>query len=432
MLLQSITIAAIMMFLPLTVNAKGGSLNSFTLPNGLTIIHKQTSDHPLVTVQLFLRGSSLLEQPSQAGLANFTQTLMFQGTKSRDAEKLSQEIEDIGASITSDVEHDYCSLGLSLMNTSFPKAMEILSDIIINPAFSENEIEKERANILAGLRSRKDHLSQVASDRFYEVFYGTHPYAWPEAGKPGTITKTTRADIVAWHRDHYTAKNMLMAVIGNVPEDAVRKEAVKYFSAITAGEAFTRYPDPASPKAEKVVKTSVKFQQAYVIMGLPAPAIGGRDFTTLKIINALLGSRMTGRLFTELREKLSLAYDVNSSFPTQRKASRFTIYLGLEKRNVELAKKRINEILTDLTVTPVPQKELEDTRNFIRGVYLLDHQPIHRQAWYLGWWEVMGKGYAYDQQYLEQLMAVTPEDIQNAAKQLFTGNYTTVEIVPEK
>ncbi|MHB9155071.1 MAG: M16 family metallopeptidase [Endomicrobiales bacterium] len=407
-------------------------MNEFTLSNGLKVLHKEVKDNPLVTIQLFLRGGTISETEKEAGLAQFTQVLLTQGTKKRSSEQLAQEIEDIGGSISSDTEHDYCSVGISLMDAHFEKAMDILSDVLLDPSFPADEIEKERENILASLQSRKDQIFYVANDLFNQAFYGTHPYSWPDVGKAETVSKFTREDFIRWHRSQYAARNMLMVVAGNVSVDRAKALAEKYFAPLPRGEAKTSFPRAEAPQRQEIRETTKKFKQAFYLIGFPAPHLGGTDFTALKVTNALLGGRMSGRLFVELREKLSLAYEVNSFYPSRRELSRFGIYLGLERGNLGLARKRIQELLSELKEKGVDEKELSETKRYIRGVYLLDHQTIGRQAWYLGWWETMGPGYAYDDKYLDDLGKVSVADVQKAAQTYFTDRNVQVEITPEE
>jgi predicted Zn-dependent peptidase len=138
-------------------------------------------------------------------------------------------------------------------------------------------------------------------------------------------------------------------------------------------------------------------------------------------------------LFTELREKLSLAYEVSSFYPTRRQQSRFVVYMGLDAKNLDRAGKRIDELLQELTTTPVTEQELQDTKNYIRGMYLLDRQTVSRQAWYAGWWEIMGPGYAFDERYLDTLMEVSVADIQRVTQTWFSPkNYVKVILFPSK
>jgi predicted Zn-dependent peptidase len=410
----------------------GGTVDTFTLSNGLLVLHKEITSNPLVAIDLFLKNGAIDEQPAQAGLANFTQVLLMQGTKTRNSEALAAAIEDIGGNIASDVEHDYSHIGISLLDSHVENAAELLSDIVQNPAFPEDEIEKERRNTLAGIVSRKDQIHNAANDLFNETFYDGHPYSWPDIGRENTVKKFKQKDFIAWHKRYYTAQNAVLIIAGNIGRDRAKALAEKYFASLPKGEKMALYPVVAKPPSRTVTSRSVKFKQAYLMTGYPAPSLHGREFVTLKILNAMLGGRMTGRLFTELREKLSLAYEVNSIYPTRRELSRFVIYLGLDAKNLELADRRIKELITELKTTPVPEKELEDTKNFIRGVYLLDHQTVERQVWYMGWWESMGMGYTYDQKYLDQLMAVTSADIREAANKIFADNALTVEVLPAK
>lgn len=409
----------------------GGIVNQFTLSNGIKVLHKETNNLPLVTIQIFLHSGTINEKEKQAGIASFTQGLLFQGTKRRTSEQISRGIEDIGGSISSDIEYDYSNLSISLLDSNFEKAVEILSDVTANPSFPKEEIEKERYNALAAIKSRNDHIFDFANDLFNSTFYGNHPYSWPDAGKAETISKFARKDLLNWHKKYFTANNMLIVVMGNVSLDKTKEIAEKYFSPIKKGKPIVMSAEPKLPPAKNVSRKNNKFQQAFLMIGFPAPDLKNPEYPVLKVINAMLGSRMSGRLFMELREKLSLAYEVSSFYPSREQLSRFVIYIGLEKKNIELARSKINEILKDLKNNPVDNKELEETKNFIRGIYLLDHQTINRKAWNIGWWEVMGRGFAYDEKYLQDLMSVEPAGLQKAAQTYFTDNFVQIEIVPE-
>jgi len=426
--LKKFIFIAISLFAALTNAHAGGHVNEFTLANGIKVLHKEITDNPLVSAQLFLRAGSVNEKETEAGLANFVQVLLMQGTKNRDSEKLSRDIEDIGASVSTDVDNDFCTLGISVMDAKTDKAMELLADVAFNPAFPAEEIEKERTNVLAGIRSRQDHLHNVADDLFLKTFYGNHPYSWPDIGKKETVSGFMRADLERWHKNNYTGNGTVLSIAGNITLEKAKKLAEMFFSSVPPGAKQDEARPPAFPGHKQVNSKNSKFQQAYLMIGWPAPNNANKDFATLKVLNSLLGGRMSGRLFTELREKLGLAYEVNSFYPSRKLSSRFVVYMGLDKKNIPVAEKRIMEIIADIKQTPVSDKELEETKNYIRGIYLLDHQTIGRKAWYTGFWEIMGAGYSYDDQYLEKLMSVSSQSIQSAAAAYFTGDYIQVTV----
>lgn len=411
----------------------GGKVNTFSLPNGLKVIHKQVSRLPLVTFQVFMDCGKLNECDCKAGLSLLTQNLMFKGTTSRSAEQLAKDLEDIGANTASDMQNDYCYTGISVMKQHSDRALELWSDILFNPAFKEEEFQKERVNALAAIQSRQDHIFHVAFDYFNEKFYGlTHPYSWPEQGREDTVKKLELADIVNWHKEYYAPNNMLLVIVGDIKLKRAEKLVNKYFLKYEPAVLKKTSPEAKPPEKAELQKNTEKFQQAYYVIGFPAPKIDDPDYPKLKVINSILGSRMSGRLFTELREKLSLAYEVNSFYPSRKQLSQFVIYIGLKKENLDLAGRRINEILGEISRTPVSQKELDETRNYIKGIYMLDHQTIEKQAWYYGWWERAGKGYEYDDKYMETLDNVTIGDIRDTAARIFSRPCVSLRVVPNK
>ncbi|MBN1621392.1 MAG: insulinase family protein [Endomicrobiales bacterium] len=406
-------------------------MNQFTLKNNLKVIHKEIKTNPIVSVQVFLYSGSANEEENQAGLANFTKVIMLKGTKKRSAKQLAIDIESIGSSISSDVSHDYCSYGVSTMDSSVDKAAEILSDVIKNPSFDKDEIEKERLNVIAGIKSRQDSIFSIADDLFNSIFYGSHPYSWPDIGKIETVSSLKREDLINWHRKYYCTGNMLLVITGNVSLKEAKKISKEYFSDVPKSDAKFKLPDIPEPEPKKVKQTNKKFQQSYLMIGFPSPSVNGNDYPVLKVINATLGGRMSGRLFIELREKLSLGYEVSSFYPSRKHLSRFVIYLGLMKKNLQLAKDKVRDVINDLKEKGVTEEELNETKNYIRGIYLLRHQTVSGISWHLGWWEVMGKGYDYDEKYLKDLMNVTSQDVKRVANKYFKDDYIQVEIVSE-
>ncbi|MBN1823215.1 MAG: insulinase family protein [Endomicrobiales bacterium] len=407
-------------------------MNESLLSNGSKLIHREIKTAPLATVQVFFKTGIGYEEKSNAGISYFTHMLLFQGTTSMDAAKLSEEIESIGGNVASDIAYDYSYAGITLLSENFDKACSLLSDILTNPAFENDEIEKERYNILASLEARKDRIFNSANDLFLEKFYGPeNPYSWPETGKKETISKIKRDDILKWHKEHYTSDGMIVVIFGDIDFETARKSAEKYFGIIAATKGGAKMTKGGGTYAGEHVQRNKKFNQAFIMIGYPSPEIHDHSFAPLKLLNSYLGGRMTGKLFMELREEMGLAYEVSSFYPTRTCTSRFVVYMGLDKKNTEKAKKRIYEIIEEIKQKPIEKKELDETKKYVKGVYLMDHQTVSKQAWYCGWWEIMGKGYAYDDEYMRVLSKLTPGDLKNAANMVFGERPLQVECIPE-
>ncbi|MCL2389322.1 MAG: insulinase family protein [Elusimicrobia bacterium] len=398
--------------------------------NGIKILYKQNKKLPIVWARVFTGVAAGREDT--AGIANLCARIMSKSTLKRNVAQLSKDIDSIGASLETDMDYDFSAISISSLSNYFSQSLEILADVIINPAFNESEIEFEKKNVLASISARRDSISKTARDAFAREYFNRTPFANPIAGNIESVKSISKENIKNWRAKAYNAREILIVVAGNVSKAEVKVAVEKYFSALPKGKVLP-IPKTNFPKLSgKRVNISGKFSQAYILKGYTAPDIKNENFATLKVITALLGSRMSARLFVELREKLGLAYEVNALYPTFVNKSYFGVYMGLDKKNVGLAERKMEEILKDLGINKVSRAELKNVQNYISGVYLLDRQTLGRQSYYLGWREITGLGYKYDEKYLKQILKVTPQDIYKAAKKYFNNPALTVTVMPEE
>ncbi|MFN7182356.1 MAG: M16 family metallopeptidase, partial [Planctomycetota bacterium] len=199
------------------------------LKNGVTLIYKYTEPLPIISVNIFIKLGSINEPKEKLGLTNFTQILLTKGTKKRTSQQIAVEIESIGGDIDTSANEDYSCVSLSITKEYFSKAMELLSDVFLNPVFPEEEFQKERVVVDMAIRSRKDHIFNVSYDLLRKNLYGEHPYAELTIGTTETIKNITRDDIVDWHNKYYGKENIIFVVVGNVSFNEVKNTIEKYF-----------------------------------------------------------------------------------------------------------------------------------------------------------------------------------------------------------
>lgn len=399
----------------------GSSVETFNLDNGIKVIFKQTKTVDIASVKFYSPISVLHESLDKSGETALLYAVMNKSTNKRNAVELAEAIENLGSSISADIEYDFSGWTLNCMSEYFDKSCEVLADIILNPAFDEKEMQKERQLLIETIKARKDNIKLAANDKFIVDFYGkNHPYSVIRNGKEETLKKLTKKDLQDTYGKIYSCKNIVITVVGNIKKSKTKKVLNKYFGNMNLTSDKPKnlpYKLPEISGKDTVVNS--KFNQAFIIYAYNAPDVLNKDFATLKIISSILGGRMTGRLFMELREKLGLAYEVSSIYPSRTEKSYFEIYIGLDKKNIDVAKKGIEKIMADLCVNNVGEEELRDTKNFIKGVYLLDHQSVERQAYYMAFRELMGLGYKYDEEYIKILSKITANDILKAANKYF-------------
>jgi predicted Zn-dependent peptidase len=404
----------------------------FTLTNGVKVLFDKTNGASIVSLRVLTLVAVINEESFNAGISGLTSRLMVYSTKNRSSEILAKDIGNIGADLSSDVAYDIAGFSMSCLSEYFDKSAEILADVVLNPIFDEKEFIFEKKNTIAALNSRKDSIGTTAADAFAKLFYGGASYSFPIVGSKKSILKITRKDLIEWHKYSYNTSNILISVSGNISSNIVKKSLEKYFSTIAKGDKFE---EPVfNLNHSKAVNREIKgkFNQAYIFIGFSAPAVNGKDFVTTKVISAVLGSRMTSRLFVELREKLGLAYEVSAVYPSRKKDSYFAVYIGLDKKNIGLTLTRIDEILKDFCSVKISEQELRDVKAYIKGIYLLDRQTVNKKSYYNAWREIVGQGYKYDVEYLNDIEKITTQNILDVANKIFTGKSVSVIIKPEE
>lgn len=406
-------------------------------PNGLTLIHQYDQSSEVVALDLFVKAGACTEEKSQAGIANFIQDLLYKGTTSRTARQIAVETESIGTSISGSCAEDYALTSAVVFKEYFEPMTDIFFDCVLNPNFPQEEVEKERANILASIKTRQDAIFNVAFDQLNEEIYGEHPYHKPVIGYKRTLQNITRMQIISFYQQYYRPQNMILVVVGNISHKKISKLLSNYFPdlekttlSIQPISAAPATPNRFKPR-EKTLET--KFKQAFLIMGYMVPSVVDQDYPVFKIISTLLGGGMNSRLFINLRGQQGLAYELDSFYPSRAYASVLCIYLGLKEANLAQAQNSVMKEINTLKTTPVSPKELNNVKTYLSGQYLLSRQTNQSMAFYLGFYELLQKGFEYDAQYLADLNAVTASAISRVANDYFNDNkLTRIKLIPQK
>lgn len=418
----------------LTSSSRADAIMKKTLPNGLIWIHQRVQHNQIMAFNLHFPGGSLQEPSEKAGLTTLMTSVMFKGTKNRSSRKIAEEVESLGASLDAGSEEDFWEMTGQVTLDNFEKLLGIFRDVLLNPIFPQDEFEKEKQALLNNIRTKDERIFNVAFDRFQAEIFGKHPYGRPSEGTEPTVLSLTRDNLAAWHKKEVSPKGAILVTVGNITAQTLEKLLLKTFDGWSVdGEADAvstlRPTYPAKP-ASAVEKKP--FEQSYLMMGYPAAAVSDKNYASIKVLNALLGSGMSSPLFAVVREEEGLAYEVSSFFPSRRLGSAFVVYAGTDPKNLEKAQKKIEGMIQDFLAKPLSDQALVDAKRYIRGHYMMDHQTNRSLARYLGWWELLGKNYTYDAHYVEDIQKVTAGDVKGAAKQLFSQPVTIVKVLSTK
>ncbi len=432
--LLSVLILTILLGQP-AILAAANAPTKTVFSNGLTLIHLYEQSSEVVAMNLFIKAGAFSEDENQAGIANFIQQLLYKGTDTRSAKQIALETESLGTSISGSCDEDYALVSATVFKNFFVPLSNVFFDCVLNPSFPQEEVEKEKANILAAFRTREDSIFTVSLDLLHEKMYSEHPYHKPVIGYKKTIQNITRNQIMAFYEEYYRSENMILVIVGNIDKKSIIKLLEGYFPALSE-ESFAMpalRAAPATPKRFDIqeVTNETKFKQAYLMYGYLVPSVASQDYPVLKVISTLLGGGMNSRLFVNLREQQGLAYELDSFYPSRLFTSTLCLYLGLSVFNLDQAQGSIMKEIDTLKTVPVPEEELNSVKTYLAGQYLLSRQTNQSIAFYLGFYELLQKGYEYDSQYLADLKAVSAKDITRVANAyLNNNNLTKIQLLP--
>lgn len=401
------------------------------LDNGLKLIIKKNAGNDIFAAVCMIDIGSLYEESEKVGITNFLQNVVIKGTKKRSAEEIANEIEAVGGSIDTSASADYAQAEVMTLSEDYDLALEMLSDVLFNPSFPDDEIEKERKLILTNMKLAEDNTFHYTYKNFLSTLYSGHHYEFLAEGTPESVGAITKDDLIEHHKKYFIPSNMVISIVSNLDEDTVLKTVKKYFG----------MPSPLKPPKvttskdfENGVKTkslSKKTQQSYLTIGYITAPVSSEDYAALKVANTVLGEGMASRLFVELRDKKGLAYEVGSIAPSRREKSHLMGYIGTKPETLKESEQEMLRVFNSLVEKEVPADELERCKNFIVGRYQMDHERNLRQAYYLAWFEIMGRGFAFDEKYPEEIKKVTARDILKVANKYFI-NPTIVSLKSEE
>lgn len=412
--------------------ATGTKIIKKVFDNGLTLLVKPNPANEVVAVSVYLRMGSLYERRDQAGISVLTHRVETRGTSTRNAWEIALETESVGATIKAVTGFDYGLVTLTTTTIGLEKGLAVLLDILQNPVFPQDQLEKERKILLDQIAAREDQPFDTAFIAFMEAFYGNHPYAMLPSGSAKVVQKLSRDDLLAWRRKVYVPNNMVISIVGKVDPQAMVEIFNNTLGKLPSGEVPAKQTaDLTARVIDRPVFKQRKSEALFMVLGYPAPDLLSKDAPAMEVLNGLLGADMSSRLFVELREKQGLAYSVSSDFQKMNGPSCIYCFMATAPENYQTARDGIMAQFERLMREDVPAKELVATKRYIKGRYLMGHETNLDQANIMGQYELMGLGYEYDFKYPKLIDKVSAGDIRRLAKQYFQ-HYTLAVVAAEE
>jgi zinc protease len=407
---------------------------SFELSNGLTVIAlPQTGGVPVVSANLVLRSGSDANPIDKPGLASFTADLLDQGTTTRNAIQLAEEVAQLGASLSTGTSRDATTVSVSSLNRNFPAALALAADVALHPSFPSEEVERVRATRLADLIEQRGNPVQVVGTVMSRTLYGPHQYGFSEIGTVESNKQLTRDDLQAFWRQHFVPGNAALVVTGAITVPELRKQAEAVFGKWPRGAAAPAklgVPDAAPPRLVIVDRPgSPQTQLRVATFGVPRSS---PDYMPVRVMNTILGGMFASRINMNLREEHGYTYGANSQFVFWRSGGPFAVATGVRTDVTAPAVHEVMLELREMSETRVTPQELTLAKDAITLQLPALFETSDRTTTSLSTLFTHGLPLNYYSNLAEQISVVDAQAVQEVAKKYLVPDKFTVVAVGDR
>jgi zinc protease len=407
---------------------------SATLPNGLTLILNERRGLPVVAANLVFRTGSDSNPVEQSGLANFVAAMLDEGTATRGALEIADDVSRLGASLTTGSSMDATTVTARSLTKNFPATLEILADVALRPSFPAEEVERQRASRLGQLVQQRDNPNQVAGQVMNVVLYGPkHPYGYTEIGTEASMKAVTREQMETFWRQNFVPNNAALVVAGDISMTELRALADKAFGGWMRGAPVRpALGAPETTQARVVIVDMPGAPQTQLrVAGIGAPR-SSPEFRALQVMNNAFGGLFSSRINMNLREQHGYSYGAYSAFVFRRGAGPFLIGGAVRTDVTAAAVSEIFKEVEGMTAKPMSDEELQKAKdalaNSIPSAFETSQDAVNSFSNIF----IYDLGLDYYTRYAQQVNAVTTAQALDAAKRYLVPNRLVVVAVGDR
>ncbi len=399
-----------------------------TLKNGVRVISEEMGHVRSVSLGVWIRTGSRRETSEENGISHFIEHMLFKGTKKRSAEEIARSVDSIGGGLDAFTAKEMVSYNTKVLDEHLPIAFDVLADMVRNPLFREEDIEKEKGVILEELKMDVDNPEYLLHEIFSSNFYKDHPLGKPIIGSKDTIRAFDRDMIDSYFQRYYSPSNILITAAGNLNHAALVDLAREHFEDLKFGGQLAPEVAPV-PHARLVFRDKKSLEQTHLYMGVPAYPFPHELRFACYTLNTILGGGMSSRLFQNIREKQGLAYAVYSELSMYRDTGCMAIYAGTA---VETAGKVIDSIVKEfreMKENLVPAEELRRAKDNLKGSFMLGLESTSSRMGNLARQDLYFQRFFTLDEMLESIEAVTAEQVREIAREFFNPKNITLAVL---
>ena len=402
------------------ISSKNG-MEKYVVDNKSTLIINKHNNNDIIAISITVKGGEFKE--NKIGEGTLAAATLLKGTQKYSAQELAKLTDENGIKIVPSCGDDSFNINIQTTTSALDLTLDILNEIINNAVFDEYELEKKRTELIGKIKQKRDVPMNVALENFKTLIFENSVYSHTNKIIEKSLPTLTKQDVTSYYNRIFDSKNIVVSINGNVEPQAM----IQAF-----GSMLNEKPTPElkysdykvtklnSPKVSSV--TIPDLQTAWLFMGWQTAGLNNKkDFVTLKVLNTMLGSGMSSRLFRNLREQDGLAYQLGSSYAPKKLGGSFVVYIGTNPETLNYSKEKIQKEIERLKKEFVSDAELADAKARLKGGFIVALETNAEKASTVGDFEALGLGYDFLPEYIKMIDEVTASDILRVANTYFNN-----------
>jgi len=386
------------------------------LDNGLVLLTSQQRSLPMVSIELLIEAGSRYD--NEEGVANLVARLLTYGTKRRSALQISDTVDFIGASLSASCGEDAASVSLTILKKDLATGLDLLADILTASTFPQEEIDRQKQAVIAGIKAREESPGSIAQRRFAAALYPQSPYGRPVEGNEASVKAISQVSLQEFYQRFYRPNRAIMAVVGDISQDELIRALNQSLRSWTKGEPRGKPLVPSTIGEAQVIRVNKDLTQANIILGQQGISRENPDYYAIQVMNCILGGGgFSSRAMDAIRNERGLAYSVYSYFSAERSRGSFELVMQTKNETaleaIRLAQTEIRRIREE----SVTDQELSDAKDYLIGSFPLRLDTNRRVASFLVQVEFYQLGLDYPERYSDLIRKVTREDVERVARQ---------------
>lgn len=399
------------------------------LKNGIRCVERNIRGRDSLSIGVWISSGGRYEEEKDSGISHFLEHLLFRGTKTRSAEDIKEAIEGRGGAMNGWTSEEFTCYLVKILSRDIAMAVDILSDMVLSPLISEEDIEKERTVIKEEIKMYMDLPGHYVHEALMEMLWPAQALGRNLAGTIGTVEAISRRDIIEYKENFYTAPNVVIAACGNTGNADFSEFCKKYWTPAVRGKKSS-----FKNVLEKQIKPELKIlskdtQQTHLAMGARAFGRNDPDRYALSLLNIIMGANMSSRLFSELRDKHGLVYEIGTHAKKFYDTGTFIVSAGLDTKKILNSLDLIMAELKKIKTVIVEKDEFIRAREFYRGQLLLGLEDTSDHMLWMGEYMSAENSVPSPKDVLKKIEKITPDDIMRVAGRIFRDERLNLALI---